>query len=436
MTVQVQEVEYCKLHAHYIAEPEVVQEKREEIIAKLKDSKVKVKGFPTPSTKKKNKKSKKPKNSLRDSRAFEKALETQYKKYIEKTVATELVSEAYDESLYETNVKPIGYPEVVNQHLDGNNFHCDLVFLHKPSFELKDYKEFTLPSPPDVNAAESAEKLIQSLREQHADVVPFSEQDSVDKSDSLTMDVRATVDGQEIESLSKKGMFYTLGQFTYPEFDTHLLGLKAGDEKTFEIKFPDEETINPELKGKLTKFEVTIHMGTKKILHPLDDDLAQKVGFDTFQELRKQAEATVSQKLDVEKQNYLASQVVNRLLENNKFEVPAWLVLMEAQRAAAAKNLKWDELQDEEILELNEEVEKSVRLSLILDEVRDNEPEAMFSESELIEHLKSHFIQQGHEDPDKLISQLAKNGSLLGHLARLKDEATIQWIVRSCEVTQ
>jgi trigger factor len=454
MTVQTQEVEYCKLQVHYTADPDVVVEKREEIVDALKKQNVKVPGFRTPLSLTKNRKKKARPNAskfrvkngkktkkgtganIRQTEVFERALKTHYKSHIDTTVMTELVSEGFDETLYETKIKPIGYPEISNKVLDGNNFSCDMLFMHKPSFELKEYKEFEIPAPDVENAAEEAEKMAQDLRNQHGDVVPFEESDFVQDGDSLTMDVVTTVDGEELDSLTLQGLFYTVGSFTNQEFDSELMGMKAGEQKSFKITFPDEERINPDLRGKKASFNVTVHMGTKKKPAPLDDELAQKVGLKTYNELRERLEATASQRMQVRKNIKLANQIVSRLVEGHDFKAPSWLVIMESKRAAQAQNKVWDTLSDDEIKELNEDSKKQVKLSLILDSIRETEPEAVFSESELVQRLQMNLLQQGHQNANQIIQQMHANGSLIGHVARLRDEATIQWIISTCKVVE
>jgi len=441
MTVEVKELEYCKLQVSYTADSDVVLEKREEALETLKRSNPKVRGFrnlPSRSKKGRNKIRRKSyvKPNVNKGKLFDRALKTQFKSYIEKTVISELVSEGYDETLYETKVKPIGYPEVSNHTLDSDNFSCEMLLLHKPSFNLTEYKEFDIPSPEVEDAVVEAEAMVQKLREQHADVLPFKSEDFVQMGDSLTMDIKTLVDEKKIDSLTKEGLFYTVGSYTNEEFDNNLLGMKAGDKKSFTIDFPDGESINPSLREKKAIFEVEVHMGTKKVPAPLDDELAKKAGAKTIQELRQHAEATASQRIDVRKNIKLAEQVMKRLVLKHEFEVPAWLALAESKRGAASLGKKWDDLSTEEILSLNEAAKKQVKLSLILDSIREEEPSAVFSEKELVNQLKLNLETQGYPDAMSLMRKMQVDGSLIGHIARIRDEATVQWIIQTCNIVE
>jgi len=175
-------------------------------------------------------------------------------------------------------------------------------------------------------------------------------------------------------------------------------------------------------------FEVTLHMGTKRIPHPLDDELAQKVGLKNYDELHQQAIGTANNKLRNKEQMLLAQQVTMRLLDRHQFKVPSWLVLMESQNAVRNMGRNWNDLSDEEIELFNEGGEKSVRLSMILDSVREAAPESVFSTQEILEKLRIQIAQQG-KDPIAILSKAEKDGTLLGEITRLRDEATIQWII-------
>ena len=45
MTVECEEFEYCKVKVHYVADPDLVQEKRDEIVSNIKRAKPKISGF-------------------------------------------------------------------------------------------------------------------------------------------------------------------------------------------------------------------------------------------------------------------------------------------------------------------------------------------------------------------------------------------------------
>ena len=131
----------------------------------------------------------------------------------------------------------------------------------------------------------------------------------------------------------------------------------------------------------------------------------------------------------------LTQQVTTRLLDNNEFEVPSWLVLMESQNSAHKMGRHWNDLSTEEIELFNENSKKSVRLSMILDSIREADPESVFSTQEIIDKLRNQIASQG-QDPVTVLTQAEKDGTLLGEVTRLRDEATVQWILDNSKIIE
>ncbi|MBR5174287.1 MAG: FKBP-type peptidyl-prolyl cis-trans isomerase, partial [Clostridia bacterium] len=72
-----------------------------------------------------------------------------------------------------------------------------------------------------------------------------------------------------------------------PGFEDQLVGVKAGDSKAVNVKFPEDYHAE-NLKGADAVFECTIHAVKVKELPALDDEFAKDVSeFDTLEEYTK-----------------------------------------------------------------------------------------------------------------------------------------------------
>ena len=416
MAFQCNELEYCKLNVHYTVEGDVVRDQIDDTVRRLQKSNVKVPGS-------------------RPGRATELAIRVHLKEHIEKTVKSDLVAKAYDEILYETKMKPIGYPQILNSELDGNRFLCDLLFLKKPDFELKEYKGFEIPRPHQgENVEQMTERLLQQLREFHGDVIPYSDTDFVQPGDQVTMDIKCECEGQQVDGLTREGFMYQVGGQMLPGFSDNLLGMKAGEDRQFELTL--DGSAGEEFVNKTGSFLVTVHMGTKKIPCPLNDELATKAGFPSLGELQKAATGRASSNLQTSEKQQLGQQVISRLVANHDFQVPAWLVTMEAQRLAADNKINWEELKDESKEFISQQAEQQVKLSLILDSVRDAEPDVSFSNMELLGGIKSKLMAQGYDErsAEGVIKNGEKTGALYGMMAQLRDDVTLQWLLDQCKI--
>lgn len=413
MEIECKEVEYCKVQVHYEGDSEVVVEKQKEAIDSIKN--VQIPGF-------------------RKGKAPLDVLKAKFKKNIDEWVKREMLSVAYDDIVFETKMKPIGYPQCISHTLQGSNFVCDLLFMKRPEFELKDYKGLEIPKPHQPQkSSELAEAMMQELRVNFGDLQPYEEGDFVEKGDKVTMDIATTIDGETIDDASKEGMLYEIGvQGSFTEIDDNILGMAPGEEREFEIVLPANFG---EYGGKKASIKVTLHMGTKKVPCPLDDELAKKAGCDSFEDMKNKIEMTANAKIQSMEQALVAQQVSKRLVASNDFEVPTWLISMEAQQIAARDNAKLEEMPKVTQEEYRNDAIENVKMALILDTIRDVEPEATLTESEAAEMVKRQLAGRT-EDPDKVFVEAQKNGQLVGMIANLKNQFTLQWLVNQTKLIE
>ena len=229
----------------------------------------------------------------------------------------------------------------------------------------------------------------------------------------------------EEHNIKKEGELYTVGSNLLPEFDDNILGMK-----------PDEERKFPTLiSGKRTEINIKLHMGVKTLPAILDDELAKKVGQESLAKLRENVFGAATAKLKQYEEAMTAEQIKKRLIQGHDFEVPSWLVGMEAQHIALNEGIKWEEITDEAKAVYESRARDSVKLSLILDSIRLAEPETQLSDSEIAKYLEYRIASQG-KDPAKVLAEAEKNGSLIGIVAAMRNEYAIHWLVEHSKVVE
>jgi trigger factor len=413
--LQCDEIEYCKIKAHYIADSDLVDEKIEEAVRNIMKSGVAVPGF-------------------RKGRAKYEHYKSHFRKNIKGMVKRELIAHAYDDVVFETRMKPLGYPQVLSAELDGLNFWCDLLFLKKPDFEVTGYKDLEIPKPHiEKSSSNMEEEMLQELRTHYGDVVPYGENDFIQEGDQVTMDVLCEMGGEKVDEFSSEGFFHVVGNSSIPNFDDNIMGMSVDEERSFDVTLDSKFT--DEFAGKTVKLTIKLHMGTKKTLCALDDDLAKRAGHDDFKKLRTAVSGAVSQKMQALQTSEISQQVISRLLENNDFEVPVWLTLTESQQAVGREGKVWDDLDDNQREAINEVSKKKVKLSLILDSIRDVEPDVVYTDEELVMHLRQRLLDEGR-NADQILSSAQVDGTLIGMIASLKDEATMQWVRDNAKIVE
>jgi trigger factor len=415
MQIEVKELEPCKLLVTYEADAEQILNKRGEIINFFK--KAPVPGF-------------------RPGKASVDALKIHYRDQIETSVKKGLAEDAYHNTLFEKKIKPHGAPKFNNALLVDGKFICEFEVLTKPEFTLADYKGMKIPKPASsLSSLEISEKMLQDLRVRLGESEPYTETDFVQLGDSLILDYEGSVDGNKVDSLSAEGELLTVGHSQLQDFDNNLLGMIIGDVKEFDLVVPDDGL--PSLKGKVVKFNVTLNMGSKNIPCPLDDQLAQKLGKPTFDELKEYVNGISVAKVEENKRSAIMTAIGNRLIDDNTINVPNWISLSEAQYLAHQSHVSWETSTDEDKEKFLSLAEKNCKLALVLDKIREEEPEAQLSDQEVFDMIKANIAKsRTDKSPDEIIKEASKSGYLQILFQRIKDEYTLDFVAKSVETIE
>lgn len=402
--INVDEFEYCKLKVHYEADPDVIASKRDEAVAALR--KVRVPGY-------------------RPGKAPDIAIKLKLKKEIDNFVARSMTMQVIDDVVFETDIKPIGFPRFSDIKVKNKTFKCDFELMRRPEFEVGDIK-FEIPKPHiELDASQLAEKSLFDLRMRHGDVFPYEEEDFVEMGDQITFSFRALIDGEPFEGSIAEGELYEVGQGRWNGLDENLIGMKAGESRIFDLTFDES---SEDLNGKTASVNVTVHMGTKRKPHPLNDEFCSKLGIEDVPSLMKHLQAAANNSIDHQRKDSIRSQVGIKLIENTPFEVPDFLVKEELNNIIsnfAQSNLPIEMINKDD--KLKEQAQRNVKLSLILDAIREKEPDSVLSNSEAQTQLFKHIQSRG-QDPSALFGNKAMAPRLSMMIGVIKDEFTLQWV--------
>ena len=411
MNIQVSEVEYCKLLVNCEIENSEVLNKMDDVVKQFKS--YKMPGF-------------------RPGKAPPQAIKMHFKKEIAETLRNQLANDAVQNALQENNIKPFGQPTFSFAEL-GIGFKCEFSIYKQPEFELKQYKEFEIPKPMDVyNTENLSQKMLEDLRNRFGTTVPFDENSFVQNGDGVILFHNATIDGNKIEKLSGDSSILNVGQINIPGFSENLLGMKNEEERSFELQMPEN---HPEYPNQVIKFDVRLIMGSKNEPAALDDELAKKVGMQDFNSLMEAIASTSAGRIKELNKEQIYTQISNRLVENHDFKIPDWIGLAEAKMNVKNSNKNFDDLPDEEKEKAIQMAEKNVKLSLILQKVRENEPDAQLSDEEVFKIARENLAKHS-PNPDKVIEEIYNNGQLMFFFARIKDDYVIEFIEKTCKIIE
>jgi trigger factor len=415
MEIKVSEIEACKLNVHCEANALEILNKRGEVMSAFK--KAPVKGF-------------------REGRASPEAIKFQYKDQIEDALKRALAEDSYHEALFQHKLRPHGAPRFTSVLMADGKFACDFEVYTKPDFELAPYQNLEVPKPHmSMNEAELAARMLQELRVKYGEISPYTDQDFVQRGDNILADYEGTIDGVKIDTLCATGEMLAVGSSQLVAFDDNLLGMALGETREFDLTVPKEGL--PSLAGKTVHFKITINMGTKTIPCALDDELAKKLAKKDYEELRGFIHTVAAAKIANAFKELVNNAVAQKLIADNTIAIPNWMSLSEAQYLVHNAQLEWATLADVDKESYLALAEKNVKLSLILDKVRENNPDAQLSDQEVFEVIKSNLAQTKVDKPiDEIIANMNKSGYLQILFSRIKDEYALDMIVKATKIVE
>ncbi len=298
-----------------------------------------------------------------------------------------LVPEVVTEAIEQEKVEPYTRPRV--ESIEFDPLRLKAVVGLAPKVELGDYKD-SLQVPPEEAKVEDeqVDSVIQRLRDSYAQWAPVER--PVQLGDRVGLDLRAVVEDQEKPLLDSKDAEYVVdpaGAQPAPGFAEQLVGLNAGDRKTFNLNMPDDYR-DKDVAGKAAEFSITLHSVKERELPALDDDFAQQVGeYTDVAGLRSAVETQLRQREEERVREKLEDAVMSKLVEISSIEFPPQLVDHQAQHLLETftRNVEQQGLQMAQYLrlvgkeqvtfeqELREQAETQVRRSLALDAFADAE---------------------------------------------------------------
>ncbi len=295
-----------------------------------------------------------------------------------------LVEEAFRQVMREQDLAPLTTPEIeIGQAEEGKPLVFKATVQVRPEVKLGDYQGFSFkPEVEDVDDA-TVEKVVDELRDAEATLEPVDGR-GAQKGDYAILSFSGTHNGVAKDGLASERFPLVLGQDRLvPGFEENLLGLSKGEEREFDVVFPDdyqEETLRKET----VHFKVALMELRGKVLPEATDEWARTMGkfgdmAELRAELRKRLEANA---LDRARHEF-ADKIIEYATSNATLDLPDVLVDQEVEvmddefgsalarqgisREAYLKVVK----KTEETLheELRPQAEKRVKTLLVLSEI-------------------------------------------------------------------
>lgn len=351
-------------------------------------------------------------------------------------VINDAIPSRYSEAVTSNDINVLAQPEIeVTKLEDGELLEFTAEVDVRPEFDVPAADKLSVEVPELENDDKAVETELDNLRARFGTLKGVERK--AKKGDFLSIDLKATVDGKEVEEASTEGLSYEVGSGTLIEgLDKAVKGLKAGESADF-----DSSLVAGEHAGKDAVITVTVNAVKERELPEADDDFAQLASeFDTLDELKADLAKQVEERAKGTQAEQVRDAVLEELLKAADFEVPAKVVEDEAHQqlhsifgeAAHDENTIDSMLSaqgtDRESFDkdIKEGAEKSIRTQLLLDKAAE-EREVEVNQDELMQHIMFQAQRYGM-DPNQFLAQIAQGnqiGALYADVRRSKALAAI-----------
>lgn len=242
------------------------------------------------------------------------------------------MSRSFYEAVQKEDVKPAGQPSIEAKEIsEGKDLEYVATFEVYPSIALADLSKVEITKHNANVSDQDVENMIEVLRKQQA---AWSEVERAAASgDKVVIDFVGTKDGEEFAGGKAESQELLLGSGSMiPGFEDGVAGLKAGEEKTLSLTFPEDYQAE-ELKGAAVEFAVKVNKVLESELPELNDELFAKFGVEEGGEakFREEVKGNMDRELANAAKAKVKKQVMDSLLEANKVDVPSALVANEVQ---------------------------------------------------------------------------------------------------------
>ena len=367
----------------------------------------------------------------------------QFSGEIRQKVLESLIPKHLQKKFEADNLNVVGTPDISDVHFhEGEPLTFKAEFEVVPPIELGEYKDVEVPYHDPEVTDEDVTKRIDELRDQKAEYVNIDPR-PLEKGDYAVVALES-IAGIEGDPVKQDEMVLEMGgEETFEAFTENLLGLSPGDEKEFQVSYPEDYGAK-RMAGKTITFHATVKGLRKKELPELNDEFAQDLGdYRSLDELREAIRKNILAQREFEAQQDAKNKIVDVLVERHDFPVPEVFVerqiknrVEQSLRAMAAEGidpksikLDWEKVKASQ----REKAVHEVKASMLL--TRISEREAIHATRDEVDREVERIARQQREPVAAVQMRFEKDGTLGRIASHIQTEKTLSFLFEHARKT-
>ena len=369
-----------------------------------------------------------------------KVVKQHYGKQVRQEVLGEVIQSSFYEAVNQEKLRPAGSPAIDTQQVeDGKGLEYTATFEVYPEIKLADVADSKIEKTVSDITDADLDEMIDTIRKQQI------QWEAVDKAaesgDQVTVDFKGLIDGEEFAGGTGQGMSVEIGKGRMIKgFEEGLVGLKVGDEKTLNLKFPEEYHAK-DLAGKDVLFEIKVTKVEAAKLPEVDEEFAKKMGVadGSIDKMRADVKDNMQRELDARLKNSVKQAVMDKLLEINKIDIPDTLIqeeskllLRQMQNNLMQQGMQQNQLQMDASM-FRDQAERRVALGLIMSEIV--KQQGIKADADKVRGYVEQ-LASSYEKPEEVISWYYSDKQRLAEVeSMVMEEQIVDWVLGQATVT-
>ena len=361
-----------------------------------------------------------------------KIIKQRYGRQVREEVVGEVLQKSYAQAITEQGLKPAGQPKIEAEDENGKTFLFTATFEVMPEIELQDLEKIKTDKISVSIHSDDIDEMILNLRKQKAVWKQVNRKSR--NGDRVVIDFEGKLKGDSFSGGEGKELPVVLGSGQMlPDFEKGLIGVSAGEEKTFKVKFP-KDYHSKDLAGNKADFTISVHRVEKENLPKVDANFIKDFNIDdgNVDQFKKEIEENMNREAEQKIKNITREQAMNGLLETNPIDIPQVLKFQEMQalQQEAMQRMGLEDISKAPKIEnFSEAAEKRVAFGLLLNQlVVDKDIKA---DDEML-RAQVEELCAGYENADDMIDMYMKNNQVMQQIKPMVlERLAIEWIIKN-----
>ena len=350
---------------------------------------------------------------------------------------SEHIERNYIKVVLEEKLNPVSAPKIsMEKSKDKNIYSFKALIEVMPEIELKSLDKIKLEKPILKVKKVDLEKAVNKIAEQHKDWVIVKRKSK--NGDRVKADFIGTINGEEFENNKADDFLIELGsKQLIPGFEEGLEGVKYGDKKTLDIKFPDDYQ-DKKIASQPVKFDINV----KEVLEPkvseINEEFVKKLGIEdgNIETLHSKIKEGMKKDAETLIDSFLKKNVILELSKSQKVDVPKSLMHDEIHRMDKENNPNGDvKITHDDMEKLyTKEASERVKAGLILREIINNEK---FTVSKVDIDSWVENVSRGQGNKSEIENYYLNNEEAKKNMESvILENLAVKWVVDKAQVVE